>query len=1506
MDAPATLEQDAHDDLRATETSSVSLSSLPAQEGSSLHAEGAEGDRNARHDLDGEAEQEMRRKLMDFESSFLPVSSPINQGERMNDNDVVDGRMSVPLTGALPSPSRDNPVRPATRGGLSPSSSPPTPPETYRTPAPSSTAMAARDTSPDVQEDSSLLVSSLETMSSPAAAAAARTLSRVMSMASVSGYETAEEGSVGRAVHAEAVSEDEEDTPRKPTTSSHPDPPDHDGPSLGVGDDESHDSVQPQVDGPEEEQEDTEDAEDAELAEEETQEEAQADEEESEEAQDVVEPASKVKARPSSARDRQWSHASTRTSMSLRSDGTASDVTLGADYALQSGGAAPESNSASRHNMELLRTISLGSIASGISAIDGAAAMGWKRSRDSSGAALHARSTSDVRGTTTNSSEGDRASTAGTENMAFDETPKASGRTLAAPTDTVIAQHVRDVQVPASIAREFRATTARVLGEPTAGGTSQMGRGKGLTLKEQSSTIDRLQKENFDLKLKVHYLNKMLNDRSDEGVKELLSENVELKVGLATMEKQNRTLRRTLADLERRLREREQATSGSASDPSDSDGIPRSSSAARAMEEEVTFLRERVQRYEREIQRLNGEGAVREGEKRRMAEMLKTLGERRRASYDVGAREEMDMWKDLYEAEMARREQADENIRKLQGEIWRLKNNGSVSTANGVGRSVHLPFRRTRPNTPRSISPGVHHAAERNGSIGAASSTVVEHLKHENEELRREVSAQTSMLTSRNREKERLYQEIEDLKLGQMRGEGVRSVAGDSIFERSASRAHERSASRVNSIARTTNLSETERDEYETHQGRLRDAISELKLRNQELESKLEECLDELEQQDGIKARREKEFEEEIELATGDVQTMQQERDEALVLREELEAEFETLKQEAQHEINALEAELEQKAEDVQQLERELSDRKENLHALQTEMRSMSDGLVHLEDDHRSGARKMVSLQQEVEDANKEIEALEKALREANAKMERFTVQLESALGEIAFLREEQDGDKMRIGDLESALAKAHDVFQEERDHAKELEMRIADERRQHDAIAGKEKEEVQKIVNDLNREMSDSREEIRKLRKTLSSREVEATEWKERLMELENNLRAALGDLSGTRSSLLKAVTKLQKDMEATVAELERTKARLAESERVLRHRDALVESAGLESRKLSEMLDRERQGRRVERHHLEQLEKTARQTSRTVTQHESRVVELETARQADRKKLALLEGHHREQLLERHNLLLALWNRLSTLCGTEWAHTHSLVNGKLPSLDVVSTQLAGFSKNLLVAVQTIEGLVGGFKVRIRSIEKEVWKEYQHLEHTLDARLKRLDRLEGIIQTEYTSAPNSSSEFARLKSENKQLRLELRAHPPHHAKRESSAPAPVRAVRGPAPRPPLSGPGPLSADEINPAALAALTRHYSASAVETLDKLGSASSGSQVSLQAGAGAGDASEQRWIHRLRELEKRLKAEREARLLDRSGARKRLEEGKAEYEELKMKMERDRVRSGPTTQ
>ena len=238
------------------------------------------------------------------------------------------------------------------------------------------------------------------------------------------------------------------------------------------------------------------------------------------------------------------------------------------------------------------------------------------------------------------------------------------------------------------------------------------------------------------------------------------------------------------------------------------------------------------------------------------------------------------------------------------------------------------------------------------------------------------------MLTSRNRERECLYQELEDLKIRMRQTEGLRSVAGDSILDRSASRAHDRANSRASGGTQVTALSDAEREDYENKNGVLRDKISELKLKNQELERQLEGCLDELDKADAAKAELERlavGYEDEIELATQDMQALQAERDEALRLHEQLEAEFDQLKNEAQTEIDTLEQEIHQKDGSIQQLEAELSNRDENFNALQNEMRSMSESLIRLEDDQQEDRRKMQQLQQELEDANRELKRWRRA-----------------------------------------------------------------------------------------------------------------------------------------------------------------------------------------------------------------------------------------------------------------------------------------------------------------------------------------------------------------------------------------------------------------------------------------------------------------------------------------------------------------------------------------------
>ena len=1001
-------------------------------------------------------EEAVREHLQDIESSFLPALSPIPTGASNADGGGVD--------------------------------------DTYLFDSPNKAAMQdARRAPADAQPDADSTTaggdttSSLENLdSSPTAAAAARTISRVVSMASnnLNNKQNRQDDENER-IETESDDKDEQD----------------DSLLSSIGDQEGSLSRSQSL---------------------------------SERYDAGSTPGHSLRGRrPKYLRSRIASQRSSTSSFAESQDG--SEVTAlgyGADYALQSGGAVPALGPPSRNvsNTMLSRSISMGSVASGFDDYTDPAIGQLEPLPEVESPERH---------------PGHRDP---------HKTPKASRENLnTAPTDTVIARHVRNVQVPESLAKEYkyksgletpyRPSQFGASGSVAASTTTTTGGrgGRNLTLKEQSSTIERLSKENFDLKLKVMFLSDRLDKLSEEGIKEMISENVDLKMSLAVLQRDNKLLRRRVKELEKREKDDDERPSTARSGASSTDQTAKLyDEEAQEREEELIYLRERVEEYATEIEKLRSEKMNHEAERRKMADLFRTMGDRTGES--LSRQEEADVWKDLLEQETARREQADDDNRRLRDEVFRLKQEISGSQPGGLHHTTNI-YNITRKQRERNGSPsrpisGLSGDVDggSNANFSAATTLVEElrkeseQLRHENAELRREVGAQTSMLTSRNREKERLYQEIEDLKMAQRHGRPAHSTA-DSILDRSASRAGglDRPISRGSVVTRRTSAdedAERERDELENKLAETRDKLSEVKLQNTELQRELETCMEDFET--AVHGKREAEeqlvtFQEDLESAMNDLVALQSERDEALREQSEMENEFEALRTEAQDEIDALEAEADLRTDEMQRLQTELADRSENFDALQEEMRKMSEVLVRLEDEQEAKLRRIEQLETELDSSNRELEELEAKLMEANEKNQRLAVQQESSQGEITFLREEQETDKIRIGDLEAAVANLERTLREEKDRARELETRLTQEREQREIVANKEKEDVQHIINQLNREASVAKDDARRLRKNLSSREVEATEWKERLTELENNLREALGDLNGTRSSFLK-----------------------------------------------------------------------------------------------------------------------------------------------------------------------------------------------------------------------------------------------------------------------------------------------------------------------------------------------------------------------------------------------
>ena len=178
-----------------------------------------------------------------------------------------------------------------------------------------------------------------------------------------------------------------------------------------------------------------------------------------------------------------------------------------------------------------------------------------------------------------------------------------------------------------------------------------------LTLKEQNSKIDKLTKENFDLKLKIHFLDQALQSRSEEGVKELIDKNVQFQTDLANERKDSQNLRRKVRELERKVKEQEdniaqlnsqQEEQKKARDADDDDPTLQAE-----MHEEILYLRQQLDHSENKVTTLQEEVLTKEFEKRKMAEHMRSMAGQR-GEDTAGMKETMDMWQDLLNAETGR------------------------------------------------------------------------------------------------------------------------------------------------------------------------------------------------------------------------------------------------------------------------------------------------------------------------------------------------------------------------------------------------------------------------------------------------------------------------------------------------------------------------------------------------------------------------------------------------------------------------------------------------------------------------------------------------------------------------------------------------------------------------------------------------------------------------------------------------------------------------------------
>lgn len=200
----------------------------------------------------------------------------------------------------------------------------------------------------------------------------------------------------------------------------------------------------------------------------------------------------------------------------------------------------------------------------------------------------------------------------------------------------------------------------------------------------------------------------------------------------------------------------------------------------------------------------------------------------------------------------------------------------------------------------------------------------------------------------------------------------------------------------------------------------------------------------------------------------------------------------------------------------------------------------------------------------------------------------------------------------------------------------------------------------------------------------------------------------------------------------------------------------------------------------------------------------------------------------------------------------------------------------------------------MGSFSTKIKAVERELSREYSTLENNLDVRTKKLDRLETMVRNTVANTSTSShdlhSRLLRMEDKYRQLKVE-------HATLKSATDARSRAAayasagNNPEALIPSNDPGSPS-----PSIPRGPGERARSSQGAALSRTNTATSGTELAVQ-DENASSGNDNRWLFRLRDMEYKLKMEREARNQDRQAARTRLGGLETENRDL-----RERVRRG----
>jgi len=897
------------------------------------------------------------------------------------------------------------------------------------------------------------------------------------------------------------------------------------------------------------------------------------------------------------------------------------------------------------------------------------------------------------------------------------------------------------------------------------------GGGNHLTLREQEKVIDEVKKENFNLKLKIYFLEDRLAKLAPDQVDLALKENVEIKVEFQTVRQELKRYKRLLLEAERAIElaktERDQLLEQKTlSEERTSSGLQ---SQVRKARDELTVKDKNIQNLENEVQRLKDRLKRYSSKENAMDTPASHSRHQNRQSISNQSGDEWSTQEHMMEIKNLRNELTEERqlkedllgdnqdlrhrlietknaLQDTQDEIQRISRveehgyrSHQISRAQSrFGEDPDDYLSSGRKSTLTSISTGgvsnQRMVKEFKREIEDLEKQVRE-LEGENIELRSQVNAQVKMLSTKNSEKDKLQDQVSNLKrkILDLQDELDQDAREFQKFQE----------------AGNTSLHAQAADEVREELNMYRDKSASALLTLEKREKEVDELNAELEERDSI-------FNEEIQKITHqynrELEAVKAERDEFQEVLDEREDQIAELSDQLREVINLQEEtdkSLREARSKLKEKEKDYNLVLQDLEAAQADLKEIGGGNRELASEVNEKEQQISELNAELDQLEQEaanratvheqvVTKLKQKLNSTKSELTELSIQHESCLSELKFLQDKHEELQLRQAEMEERRKMESDLKRRLERELDDLERELRGTREEMDLqiiASKKEKRELQAslqlTIDAKQKALSQAESDIASLRGKLEIREEDIEKLENMLKRLENESNQLNQSQSHDKFSLELEIERIQRDLQNSNQESQALKDQTVSLKNQISKFQAAVSSLNSEKDELTDKLLGVQRAREALNYKFEEQTHKLRETQNDLSGTKNRLQSLEDELASGHLQLNKFEHQYKDQISERNTLLLTIYQYIDKLLSS--GSTHRRISS---AHDVKPfSNFTVFHESIINRLKSLGAMQSGFETKIKDVEKKLEKQYASLKRQHDSRMRQLDQFETTVK---------------------------------------------------------------------------------------------------------------------------------------------------------------------------